>query len=78
MVEVASLVSDALELRIMSKWVLSNVFMFLNLKDAIKVRCASRKMNEACLISFNIGLQDMKEREHSLNVGIFQRFSPAD
>ena len=62
----------------MSKWVLSNVFMFLSLKDAMKVRQASRKMNEACLISFNIGLQDMKERAHSLNVGIFQRFSPAD
>ena len=59
-----------IDLRVMSKWLLSNVFAFLSVKDAMKVRRASRKMNEACLISFNIGLQDMKERVHSLNVGI--------
>ena len=43
----------------LSKWVLSNVFHYLPLADALKTRRASKKLNEACLIGWNIGVQDI-------------------
>ena len=43
----------------MSKWVLSNIFHYLTIPEALDARLCSHRMDEACLIGFNIGAQDL-------------------
>merc|ERR1712226_291241 len=45
---------------VFSKYVLSNVFHYLPIKDALRIRLASRKLDEACLIGFRINLDELK------------------
>ena len=45
----------------MSKYVLSNIFHFLPLKDALRVRSVSKKFDEACFIGLKICVVDMQE-----------------
>ena len=61
-----------------SKWVLSNVFHYLPTSETLKIRQASRKLNEACLIGFNIGIQDMQGEIDRYLVAISMRFSSED
>ena len=62
----------------MSKWVLSNVLQYLTIGEALKARQASRKMDEACLVSFNIGKLDLQADIDRHLVAISQRFSTED
>ena len=75
---VEALFTQQWQIRTMSKWVLSNVFHFFSMPEALKARQASRKMNEACLVSFNIGKLDLQATIDSLNVAINMRFSTED
>lgn len=63
---------------VFSKWVYSNVFHYLPISDALVTRQASHKLNEACLIGFNIGMQDIQEDIDRHLVVISMRFSTSD
>ena len=41
---------------------LSNVFHYLPIYDALKIRLASKKLDEACLIGMNINLVEIQDQ----------------
>ena len=61
-----------------SKWVFSNMFQFLTIEEALVCRQASTRLNEACLIGFNIGMQDLQAEIDRLLVAISLKFSQDD
>ena len=63
---------------VFSKWVYSNFFYYLPIPDALVARQASHKLNESCLIGFNIGMQDLQADIDRLLVAISLRFSSED
>ena len=46
----------------LSKYVLSNVFYCLPIQDALRIRLASKKLDEACLIGMNINLHEIQDQ----------------
>ena len=46
----------------LSKYVLSNVFHYLPIQDALRIRLASKKLDEACLIGMNINLHEIQDQ----------------
>ena len=46
----------------LSKYVLSNVFHYLSIQDALRIRLASKKLDEACLIGMNINLFEIQDQ----------------
>lgn len=59
----------------LSKWSLSPIFKFLPIRDAMQTRRASKLLNEACLVGWNIGVQDLQEQVDRCLVAISMRFS---
>lgn len=54
---------------------MSNVFQYLPTEDALLSRQVCHKFNEACLIGFNIGVQDLQADIDKHLVAISMRFS---
>ena len=46
----------------MSKYVLSNIFHYLPVHDALRIRAVARKFDEACLIGLKLCVIDMQDR----------------
>ena len=59
---VESLKKKKSETWVFSKYVLSNVFHFLSIKDALRIRATSRKVDEACLIGLNINQHELQSQ----------------
>jgi hypothetical protein len=59
----------------LSKYVLSNVFHFLPISDALRLRLVSRKFDEACFIGMKLCVIDMQDRIDQFLFAISKQFS---
>lgn len=59
----------------MSKYVLSNIFHYLPVKDALRIRTVARKFDEACLIGMKLCVIDMQDRIDQIVFVISTNFS---